>query len=85
MTPKNILHHELIGLRVEIVDARNKALVGLHGEIVDETKFTLIIKTPRGEKRVLKNGAQFLTDAGKQEVIIAGERLVGRPEERIKK
>ena len=84
-TPKNILQHEFIGSWLEIVDAKNKALVGLRGEVVDETKYTFVLKTPNGEKRVLKRGVQFLATTDAQHVVVAGDQLVGRPEDRIKK
>ena len=84
-SPTNIVRHELIGLDVEVVDANNKNLVGIKGEIVDETKHTLVIETEHGEKRVLKKGANFQVKVQNQEVIIKGDILVGRPEDRIKK
>ncbi|MBI5797553.1 ribonuclease P protein subunit [Candidatus Woesearchaeota archaeon] len=84
-SPKNISRHELIGLWVVVVDAQNKSLQGLEGEIVDETKSTLRIKTKNGEKSVLKKGADFKVNLDGQEIIIKGDILVGRPEDRIKK
>lgn len=84
-SPRNIAQHELIGLRVTVVDARNKSLIGIQGEIVDETKQTFVIETKAGEKKVLKKDVHFKTKIGDQEIIIQGEILVGRPEDRIKK
>ena len=40
----NIIKHELIGLKAEIVDSRNKANIGIKGKIIDETKNTIIIE-----------------------------------------
>jgi len=84
-TPTNITRHELIGLSMQIVDAQNKSLVGLAGEIVDETKNTLVIETTHGEKKILKKGARFLLHLPTTDVIVDGNVLLGRPEERIKK
>jgi len=84
-SPTNIVRHEFIGLHVQVVDASNASLIGIEGEIVDETKSTFIIKTKRGEKQVMKTGASFKVNVGEQEVIIKGDILVGRPEDRIKK
>ena len=54
VTKTNILKHELIGLDVEVVDANNKSQIGLKGKVVDETRNTLIIKSQKGEKKILK-------------------------------
>ncbi|MDR1819996.1 MAG: ribonuclease P protein component 1 [Methanobrevibacter sp.] len=43
ITSKNVFRHELIGLYLEVVDSSNKSLVGLCGNVVDETKKTLSI------------------------------------------
>ncbi len=84
-SPTNIVRHEFIGLDVVVVDAENKTLVGIKGEIVDETKNTFVIETEHGEKSVLKKGASFQVSIQNQEIIIKGDILVGRPEDRIKK
>ena len=84
-SPTNTVRHEFIGLDVVVVDANNKNLVGIKGEIVDETKNTFVIETVHGEKKVLKKGTSFQVRLEKQEIIIKGDILVGRPEDRIKK
>lgn len=84
-SPTNIVRHELIGLGVVVVDANNKSLIGIEGEIVDETRNTFIIQTKSGEKSVLKKGTSFKLDLNDQKIIIKGDILVGRPEDRIKK
>jgi ribonuclease P protein subunit POP4 len=84
-SPTNIARHEFIGLDVVVVDAQNKSLIGIEGEIVDETKNTFTIETKHGEKKVFKKGAQFKTTVDHKAVIIKGDILVGRPEDRIKK
>lgn len=84
-SPTNIARHEFIGLDVVVVDANNKSLIGIQGEIVDETKNTFVIQTKSGDKEVLKKGASFKTRLNHQEIIIKGDILVGRPEDRIKK
>ncbi len=87
INPKNILRHELIGLQAEVVEAQNPYLVGIKGIVLDETKNTLVIGEPGGERKtVLKFQAVFrfiLPDGTK--VLVDGKYLVGRPEERLKK
>ncbi len=84
-SPTNIARHEFIGLDVVVVDANNKSLIGIQGEIVDETKQSFIIQNEKSEKRVLKKGTSFKLKINNQELIIKGDILVGRPEDRIKK
>jgi len=79
---QNITRHELIGLRAEVIKARNKSAVGIRGTIVDETKSTLEIDG----KKVFKSGSVFkLTLPNKTKVEIEGEKIEARPWERIKK
>jgi len=86
ITPENLVRHELIGLEVLVEKAANKSLEGLQGKVVDETRQTLTLKTEKGEKKVPKVVCVFvfrLPDGKK--VRVAGELLVSRPEDRIKK
>ena len=85
VTKSNILKHELIGLDVEVVDANNKSQIGLKGKVVDETRNTLIIKSQKGEKKILKKDLKIQISVSGEKIIITGKKLVGRPEDRIKK
>ena len=84
-SPTNITRHEWIGLCVEVVDAQNKNLIGIKGEIVDETKNLFVIETSCGEKKILKKGVKFRIEVDNQKLIIDGDMLVGKSEDRIKK
>lgn len=75
--------HELIGLSVVIRRATDPTLVGLRGRVVDETRNTFLVETPKGEKRVPKKGAEFAF--GSEGVPVEGDDLLFRPEDRIKK
>ena len=44
----------LIGSRIKIIKSSNKQLEGMSGEVVDETKNTIIIKTEKGIKKVIR-------------------------------
>lgn len=87
ITPRNILRHELIGLKAEVIDAKNKYLVGISGFILDETRNMILIGEPDGKKRwVIKEQVVlriYLPDGKK--VRVEGKVLVGRPEDRLKK
>ena len=86
ITPRNILKHELIGLKVEIVESKNRYLKGLNGEIIWETSKMIIIRKNGEIKHIPKNICNFLfyLPDGKK-VIVDGNLLVGKPEKRIKK
>jgi ribonuclease P protein subunit POP4 len=86
ITPKNLVRHELIGLKVKVVKSTEKTQRGLTGVVIDETYNTLKIETRKGEKTVIKSNCVFIfTLPDKTKVQVDGKVLVGRPENRIKK
>ena len=80
-----MLRHELIGLDIAVVDARNQSLIGLCGRIVAEGKDTLTISTEKGEKVLLKKLITIRVVVSGEAVLVEGKYLQGRPEDRIKK
>lgn len=85
ITPYNILRHELIGLRVRVVSTTHPGY-RCSGEIIEETRNTLKIKSKSGMKTLPKNCITLELKLPNKEVVrIDGNLLVSRPEERIKK
>ena len=86
ITSKNLVHHEFIGLNVEITNAKDKSLK-LLGTVIDETKNTIKIEDAnKKEKLIPKKGSIFLFELPNGEKIeINGNILSIRPEDRIKK
>ena len=85
ITRKNIIKHELIGLRTAVLESSNPAYHGISGMIVNETKNLITIKTTKGTKKVQKNGSTFMiTLPDRKKVKVDGDRLVAKPEDRIK-
>jgi len=83
--PRNLIRHELIGLKVEVEKSSNRYQVGLKGLVVDETKNLIIIRTSNGIKKIQKKKAQFIfTIPDGRRVRVNGDRIVARPEDRIK-
>ena len=76
-----LLRHELIGLFVRVVDAENKSLVGVSGKVVDETRNMLIVN----DKKLIKSQVVLEVRFKGKIVCVDGKKLVGRPEERLKK
>ena len=85
ITPQNILRHELIGLAVKVSEATNPTIKGLRGTVVDETKNTLKIMAVQGISVIPKDIATFrFTLPDGVLVDVEGNRLVARPESRLK-
>jgi len=85
ISAKDLVRHELIGLKVEIVKSSNRFQVGLNGLVVDETKNLLTIETEKGIKKIQKKGTDFMfiIPSGKK-VKVSGTLITKRPEERVK-
>ena len=72
-----ILSHEIIGLEVEILNP------SMRGNIIGETKNTILVRTTKGTKVVPKGNStiKFKLDSGV--CFISSSSLIGRPEDRI--
>lgn len=85
---KKWLKHEFIGHEIEIVSASQKSLVGIKGVVVDETKHMLVLHVEGKDMKIKdmkipKKNLVFriLPD----NIVIEGNRIMFRPEDRIKK
>ena len=90
LTPRNIIHHELIGIDTKVVDSTNKSLIGTEGRIVNETKNMFVIGDVQ-EKNVPKSCSSFMFTIpsfdGKRylpsSIKVDGRLLLSQPENRI--
>lgn len=95
LSPHNLIHHELIGLEVEVIDSTNKVQIGIKGKVKDETKNTLKIEVDAGRIKILPkshtcfiftlpapSGRRYLRD-GQTRVKVHGSLLHSQPENRI--
>ena len=82
---RNIVLHELIGLRVEVTKSQDKSRKGIKGIVIDETKNTLAIDTPSGRRVVPKLASTFKFVYGKSRFIVEGREINFRPYERLEK
>lgn len=86
ITPENLVRHELIGLKIKIVEDSDKKLAGLAGKVIDETRNMLVIEKADGsEISIAKETGVFSFQVGSAWVRVDGRIIVGRPEDRIKK
>jgi ribonuclease P protein subunit POP4 len=85
VTPE-IIRHEFIGTEGKIAKSQHADYVGIHGEVVNETKNTFTIMHKGKAKSVIKNSAVFNFKFSDGTIVeIDGRLLVGRPEDRLKK
>ncbi len=68
-----------IGKRVKVMNARNKALIGIEGLIVDETMKTLKVMVNKEIKTILKKGTILLIE----NQYINGDEIQKRQVDRI--
>jgi ribonuclease P protein subunit POP4 len=87
ITPSNLLQHELIGLKINVDESSNSSVRGLGGTVIDETRNMLVIENEqKNEKKIAKAGNQFIFEFNEGvHVRVKGDRLISRPEDRIKK
>jgi len=76
---------EFTGSELEVIESAHYGFKEVQGRVIDETKNMFVI-ADEGKKRMIpKKGNQFkLTINGRQNVL-DGNRLIHRPEDRIKK
>jgi len=82
MNPKKIVKHEFIGTEIEVMDSKNKSLIGIKGKVIDETKNMFMLENG---KKLVKSQCIFKMKMKNEIVSINGEVLANRPEDRIKK
>jgi ribonuclease P protein subunit POP4 len=75
---KDTRKREIIGSQIEIIDANNKGLIGIKGEIINETKNMFVLSNG---KKLIKTQVKIKING----IIIDGKKLNLRPEDRIKK
>lgn len=80
ITPENLPRHELIGLECEVVDSNDENLIGIKGEVLNETQSLLRIGDTKVEKKICT--FRFELPSGKK-IEMEGKLIDKRPEERI--
>jgi ribonuclease P protein subunit POP4 len=86
ITARNLTRHELIGLKVRVTDSTCKSQTHIGGEVVDETRNMLQINNGEKKRWLPKDTSTFQFKLHDKSIIeVKGSRLVGRPEDRVKK
>jgi ribonuclease P protein subunit POP4 len=85
VTP-DIIRYDFIGTEGKIAESTHADYVGIHGDVINETKNTFTIMHKGKAKSVVKNSAVFNFKFSDGTIVrIDGKLLVGRPEDRLKK
>lgn len=81
ITIDNIARHEFIGLSCSVTNH-----LKMTGEVIDETMKTITLDVSGKRKMVQKKGNHFIFKLpGDGRVSVDGDKIVSRPEDRIKK
>ena len=76
-----IINLPWLSRNMEVVDSTDPTLIGISGDLMDETKRTIIIQTGNNEITMAKDTIRFTIE----EEEIDGSKVGQRPEERIGK
>ena len=80
------LRHELIGLKVNVLQSSNPLLMGIKGVVLDETKNTLIVKVNSDKKRLPKKDVVYGFSLSNGTFLeVEGRQLQERPVDRIRR
>ena len=82
MKLKDVTKYEFIGEKLEVIESKNKDLVGVKGKVINETRN--MFELDNG-KKLVKDQSVFDISIEEKVFRIDGKLLVGRPEDRIKK
>ncbi len=86
---KQLAKGELIGRRCKVASANDAGIVGMEGDVIDETLHTIVLRKdgPGGRHvRLAKAGAVFSFRGNQGDWIdIDGRAIQFRPEDRVKK
>lgn len=82
----SIYQQEFIGRYAEVIDSEHNGFKKVRGKIVDETMNTLMIEDESGiSKMIPKKGNTFKIKIEKSDYLVEGNKILHRPEDRIKK
>ncbi len=75
----------LIGKKIKIAESSDRTLLGVSGQIVDETRNTLVVQTQTTRKKIPKSIVTIQLEAADKSFRLQGRDLIGTPQERIYK
>jgi ribonuclease P protein subunit POP4 len=83
ISAENLITHELIGLKTEVQESSNSQIIGVNGQIVDETKHMFLLLTNNGYKMLSKKHSKWGFFLHDQKISVSGSLLGKRAYERL--
>ncbi len=83
ISAENLITHELIGLKTEVQESSNSQIIGVNGQIVDETKHMFLLLTNNGYKMLSKKHNKWGFFLHDQKISVSGSMLGKRAYERL--
>ena len=74
---------EIIGLNGTVVQSSNKNLLGITGQIIDETKYMIVMYTKLVKRSIPKNSSKLQVVKDGKMLMIDGLQMLKRPYERM--
>jgi ribonuclease P protein subunit POP4 len=66
---------------IHVTESTDPTLVGISGQVIEETRRTIVIQTSNGDKTLAKDVINFKLDS--ENKVIQGFTVTQRPEDRI--
>jgi ribonuclease P protein subunit POP4 len=81
---KDILKRELIGQKISVIGSKNNSLVGISGEVIGETKNTLLVDDGKKKRILPKQDITIETEFEGKKIRLNARSIAKKPEDRIK-
>ena len=75
------IHMPFLSRNIHITESNDPTLIGISGQVIDETRRTIVVQTSNGMKVLAKDVISFTLDL--ENKVIAGFTVTQRPEDRI--
>ena len=75
------IHMPFLSRNIHITESTDPTLIGIRGQVIDETRRTIVVQTSNGMKVLAKDVINFTLDL--EDKVIEGFTVTQRPEDRI--
>ena len=75
------IHMPFLSRNIHITESTDPTLIGISGQVIDETRRTIVVQTSNGMKVLANDVINFTLDL--EDKVIEGFTVTQRPEDRI--
>jgi ribonuclease P protein subunit POP4 len=75
------IHMPFLARNIHVTESTDPTLVGISGQVLEETRHTIVVQTSNGKKVLAKDVINFTLDL--EDKVIEGFTVTRRPEDRI--